>query len=83
MSQGTIFVVAVVIVALAIIAYNVARMVQSYRAAPPLPGGYRRFRLLWEPRDLWVGVYRDPANRRTYVCPLPCVVILIERYGDQ
>lgn len=36
-------------------------------------------RLLWEPRDLWLGAYRDTANRRLYVCVLPCLPIVIER----
>jgi len=36
-------------------------------------------RLLFEPRDLWVGVYWDlrPKELRIYVCFLPCLPILI------
>lgn len=54
--------------------------VREVKRAPKLPPEKqaRRIRLVWEPHDLWVGVYRDPANRRTYVCLLPCVVLLLE-----
>jgi len=34
--------------------------------------------VLWEPRDLWFGVYRDPEHRRIYICLLPCFPIVIE-----
>jgi hypothetical protein len=35
--------------------------------------------LLWEPRDLWVGVYLDPQAQgmRVYVCLLPCLPVRI------
>ena len=35
----------------------------------------------WEPRDLWVGVYREPSSRRTFVCLLPCLPVIFERKG--
>lgn len=37
------------------------------------------FRWIWEPRDLWIGVYREPATRRTFICPLPCLVLVVSR----
>jgi hypothetical protein len=37
------------------------------------------FRFLFEPRDLWIGVYLD-TRRRIYVLPLPCVGVVIH-YG--
>lgn len=39
--------------------------------------GEPRVRIGWEPRDLWVGVYRGPDA--VYICPLPCVVIRVRR----
>jgi hypothetical protein len=47
--------------------------------ADPVTLGEATVRLLWEPRDLWLGVYRDPTKRRTYICLLPCLPIVIER----
>jgi hypothetical protein len=38
-----------------------------------------RARLVWEPRDLWLGVYRDPTRHRVYVCLVPCLPIVLER----
>ena len=44
----------------------------------------RNYRLLWEPRDLWVGIYwtweREGGWRwlSLYICPLPTVVLHIE-----
>ena len=35
-------------------------------------------RLIIEPRDLWIGVYRDTDKRRTYVCVVPCVALVFE-----
>jgi hypothetical protein len=32
-----------------------------------------------EPRDLWIGAYRDPAAGRTYVCLVPCFPIVFEK----
>lgn len=29
--------------------------------------------------DLWVGVFIDHKKGAVYICPLPCVVIKIER----
>lgn len=46
----------------------------ALRDAEKLPPR-RRVTLLFERRDLWVGVYRDTARGTTYICPLPCVVI--------
>jgi hypothetical protein len=50
-------------------------------------------RMLWEPRDLWVGVYWTrprPYALQVYVCLLPCVPILVthvvaprERQADE
>jgi hypothetical protein len=51
-------------------------IIRDFRRAPRLPQR-RRLRLLWEPRDMWVGVYREPARRRTYICPIPGVVLLL------
>jgi len=31
-----------------------------------------RLKIYIEPRDVWIGWYRDP--RFHYVCPLPCLV---------
>lgn len=28
--------------------------------------------------DLWVGVYVDRKNKRIYVCPLPCLVLMFQ-----
>jgi hypothetical protein len=38
-------------------------------------------RLLFEPRDLWVGLYVDAARRRLYVLPLPTLGVVYE-FGD-
>ena len=27
--------------------------------------------------DLWIGVYIDRDKRRVYICPLPCVVVMV------
>jgi hypothetical protein len=51
-------------------------MIRDFRRAERLPPR-RRLRLLWEPRDMWVGVYREPAKRRTYICLIPGVVLLL------
>jgi len=32
-----------------------------------------RFAVYIEPRDVWIGWYRD--EKAHYVCPLPCVVL--------
>jgi len=37
----------------------------------------KRVSLLFEPRDVWVGVY--VAEAAVYVCPLPTLVIVIQR----
>jgi hypothetical protein len=29
--------------------------------------------------DLWIGAYYDRKNRTLYICPLPMIVIKIER----
>jgi len=29
--------------------------------------------------DMWVGAYWDKAKRILYICPIPCVVIKIDR----
>lgn len=36
-------------------------------------------RLLWEPRDMWIGVFTNRANgfRLVYVCLLPCLPIVL------
>lgn len=55
--------------------------------APRRDGLQPRIRLYFEPRDLWIGAYRDTAKRLLYVCPLPCLVVLIRlgplRAADQ
>jgi hypothetical protein len=33
------------------------------------------FKIYFEPRDLWVGMYVDTAKRTVYVCPLPTLVL--------
>lgn len=38
-----------------------------------------RIRLFWAWYDFWVGAYYDRKDRVLYVCPLPTVVIRIER----
>jgi hypothetical protein len=43
-------------------------------------GGYSQrvsIRVLWEPRDLWVGLYWDGTKDdwRVYVCVVPCFPI--------
>jgi hypothetical protein len=40
------------------------------------------FRFLFEPRDLWIGVYLDTRRRRIYVLPLPCMGVVIS-YGRE
>lgn len=37
-----------------------------------------RFLPLFEPRDLWIGVFVDTKKRRVYVLPLPTLGIIIE-----
>lgn len=39
---------------------------------------WRRVRLKFEPRDMWVGTYVDPENQRIYVCVVPCLVVVYE-----
>ncbi len=34
-------------------------------------------KLIFEPRDLWVGVYL--GSEHIYVCPLPCIVLRFPR----
>lgn len=41
------------------------------------PGRQKRVQIKYEPRDLWIGAYRDPANRRIYVCIVPCLPFVI------
>lgn len=38
---------------------------------------YRRTRLFFEPRDIWIGVYwkRYPKALDIYICLLPCLPI--------
>ena len=36
-----------------------------------------RIRPLFEPRDLWVGLYFDTRRRRVYVLPVPCFGLVI------
>lgn len=31
--------------------------------------------------DFWIGAFYDQKKRALYLCPLPCVVIKIEREG--
>ncbi len=45
-------------------------------------GGHSRrvsVRLIWEPRDLWVGLYWDGAKDdwRVFLCVIPCLPIRI------
>lgn len=42
--------------------------------------GERRVRVMFEPRDLWLGVFVDTAKKRIYVCLLPCLPVVIS-YG--
>jgi len=35
--------------------------------------------LFWAWYDLWVGIFVDKRKRAVYICPLPMVVIKIER----
>ena len=37
----------------------------------------RRFRVYFEPRDWWIGVYVAP--KAVYLCPLPTLVIRFAR----
>ena len=41
-----------------------------------------KIRIQWEPRDLWVGVFRTPCRHHprwlVYVCIVPCLPIVIE-----
>ncbi len=76
MSAGLIWLLLVALILLC----SVPWMVRDFRRAPKLPPEkwLRRPRLLWEPRDMWVGVYREPATRRTYICFVPCIVLLLE-----
>lgn len=34
-------------------------------------------RLAFEWRDIWVGMFLDPAKHRAYLCLLPCVPIIL------
>ena len=36
-----------------------------------------KLRFLFDPCDLWVGIFIDHAKRRVYVLPLPCLGIVI------
>ena len=38
-----------------------------------------RIRFDW--RDQWVGHYRDPDTATSYVCLLPCLVVIMRRRG--
>lgn len=33
--------------------------------------------LLFEPRDLWVGVFLDTRKRAIYILPLPCLGVRV------
>ena len=39
-----------------------------------------RVRLLWEPRDLWIGVFVDERKQKLYILPIPTLGIVI-RWG--
>ena len=39
----------------------------------------RRLTVYFDNRDWWMGVYRDPENRRIYICLLPTLVIRWQR----
>lgn len=34
-----------------------------------------RLRFAWY--DLWVGAFVDRAQRKVYICPLPCVLLTV------
>jgi hypothetical protein len=57
--------------------------VPKQRIKPPLwsSRGYAvQFSLLWEPRDLWRGLYWDgtaDGSYRVYLCLVPCLPIRI------
>lgn len=57
-------------------------MVRDAMRAPKLPAR-RRLRVMWEPRDMWVGVYREPSTRRTYICLVPAVVLVLAPQGGE
>lgn len=71
------------------LAAQVATLIWVWKTDVPALPVYRRWgvRVLWEPRDLWIGVY---WNRKTnvgieiecldiYVCLVPCVPIRFTR----
>lgn len=72
------------VVSLAILAMfhtvNGVIFVVWFTAATLQPGAWS-VRFLWEPRDLWVGIYYHPeVNRlRVYVCPVPAVCFRFTR----
>lgn len=41
-----------------------------------------KVRPIFEPCDLWVGVFIDRAKRRVYVFPVPCVGLVISWGGS-
>lgn len=49
--------------------------------AAPDEGDVMRFRWLFEPRDLWVGVYRDTERQRLYVMLLPTLGFVVYLRG--
>jgi len=36
-----------------------------------------RTRLIFEPRDVWVGVFVQPHRRRAYVLPIPMLGLVV------
>lgn len=44
-----------------------------------VPNRRLTLRLLWEPRDAWVGVFTNRAEdfRLVYICLVPCLPIVI------
>lgn len=46
-------------------------------SVPIYPGDYEKVRLLFEPRDIWMGVYIDTDKQRVYVMLLPMLGFII------
>jgi hypothetical protein len=46
---------------------------------PSRPGQLYTWALAFEPRDWWIGLYRDPDRARIFVCIVPCLPLVIAR----
>lgn len=50
---------------------------------PSRPGQVYTWALVFEPRDWWIGLYRDSAKQRLFICLVPCFPIIVSRLSPR